>query len=215
MDQPSRGKITVHKGVLALLLAVVFLQIAYFWQKERRSLGFISSVSNRFSFVNSQNRQLKAELEQLRGLIQEREESMLKISRDKEAFRSEVTDLKLQLAQFKRLLEQAEQEKKDFQVKNQDLNREISGLKEDLRLWSGEILEPSEAKPAFERRKLALRQLRKRISDLKRKTRQQVRTITMVLGNQGYLLKDGRSTYADEDTIKLEKIVVIKRRVRR
>ena len=210
--KPSRTKVAISKSILILLFVTIFLQAAYFLQKEWSISGLINSLGSRLSFVRGQNSQLMSELEQLASLIEEREVSLLELSRDKESFRSEVVDLKLQLAQFKRLLEQADKEKKDLQVKNEGLTKDVSSLKEDLRVWSGEISDQSEAKLVLARRTQSLKELRRRMSDLRTKARARIKTITMVLGNQGYLTKDGKTTYTGDDTIKLEKIVVIKKR---
>lgn len=225
-NKPSSAKVAISKSIIVLLFVTIFFQAAYVLQKERLSLqeehsisGLISSLGSKFSFVlgqnkqlDSQNSQLKSELKELASLISEREDSLLELSRDKESFRTEVVDLKLQLAQFKRLLDQADKEKKDILVKNEGLTKNMSSLKEDLRIWSGEISNKGEAKLVLARRKQSLKELRTRMSDLRAEARKQIKTITMVLGNQGYLIKNGKTTYADDDTIKLEKIVVIKKR---
>ncbi len=209
MDK-SKGKVAVNKILFILLVLTIFLQAAYFLQKERLNSGLTNSLNSIFSFSRGQNNRLSAEVDELSALIAEREASILELSRDKESFRSEVTDLKLQLAQFKRLLKQAGQEKNSFQARNEELAKEISGLKEDLRLYSGRISNKGEAKVALARRKKALSELRRRMSDLRVQARAQNKRITMVLGNQGYLFKEGKTTFSREDTIRLEKIVVIK-----
>jgi uncharacterized protein involved in tolerance to divalent cations len=120
----------------------------------------------------------------------------------------ELVQIKARLNETEKLLRQAQEEKKSFKEENAVLNKTIADLKEELRLWEGKIRSLDEKKLVTDKRSRSIREVRKRIRDLKIKAQREIDKIKMQLGNQGFVTKGGKSTFSREKTVQLEKIVV-------
>jgi chromosome segregation ATPase len=143
---------------------------------------------------------LKVELEQTQQKIEEQKVLLEQVTAEKDKFFAESEDLKGKLALLQENFDKAK-------IDNDRLVKEVGDLKEDLRLWNGDIKDLKEIKLVVNRRRRSVSQLRSRVWDIKEKIQQEIDRVEMEMGNQGYLVKDGKPTPVP-GSIELEKIIV-------
>lgn len=193
----------MNKGVLILLVAAIVLaafSIAY-QHKIIRSL--------KRALSSAQSERVSVDLGQLGDKLKDKKGTFVPVAYDKDTLMGELVQIKAKLAQTEDLLKQSQQEKESLREENAALNKTIAGLKEEVRLWEGKINSLDEKKLVLDKRNRSLKELRKRIWDLKVKAQREIDKIKMELGNRGFLAKGGKSTFSREKIIQLEKIVVI------
>ena len=204
-------KMQVNVGVFALLV-ISLIGGTIFLFYERDSFNKIRSfLEQALKDSEDQRVKLKIAIGELQNQLKEKEEIITKVSEEKDKFRAEVEDLKLKLAKLQEFLDKSEVEKKLLQSKNAGLERDLVSLKEELRLWEGKITDQSEKKLVLERRVKSIQELRRRIIGLKVRARQEIDKIKLALGNQGYVIKEGKLTITKEKIVELEKVIVNRR----
>ncbi len=106
------------------------------------------------------------------------------------------------------MLDNAQKENKSLRDNNSALNVNIKKLQEEVRLWEGKIKNLDEKKMVLKRKAQSMQELNKRVNDLKTKAQKEIDAVKMQLGNNGYLTKNGKTTFSREKAVQLEKIVV-------
>ncbi|MFA5008148.1 MAG: hypothetical protein WC546_02885 [Candidatus Omnitrophota bacterium] len=195
------NKASANKGVLIFLIAAIVLGVFLIIHQQ----NIIGSLKRALNLV--QNEASGTSLEQAGDKPNARPRASV-VNNDKYALMAELTQIKAKLNEAEDLLKQAQQEKDSLKQENATLSNAVAGLKEELRLWEGKISSLDERKLVTQRRNQSVRELRKRIWDLKAKAQREIDIVKMQLGNQGFLSRGGKSTFSREKIVQLEKIVV-------
>ncbi len=195
-------KANLSKGLSIILVSAVVLGIFLIVHQQR----IIKSLKEALSL--GQSDKVSVDLGQLGGKLKSKNGVFVAASYDKNTLMGELVEMRARLKEAENLLQQAQLEKTSLKEENAKLSKTISDLKDELRLWEGKINSLDEKKLAMQKRSQSLKELRKRLWDLKIKTQQKIDKIKMQLGNNGFLTKAGKSTFSREKTIQLEKIVV-------
>jgi chromosome segregation ATPase len=192
----------VNKGMLILLISATVLAVflIIYQQKIIRSL--------KAALSSSQGEKISVDLGELGNKLKDKKGAFVAVNYDKDTLMGELVQIKAKLAETEGMLRQAQEEKSSLEEENAALNKTINGLKDELRLWEGKINSLDEKKLAVGKRKQSLRELNKRIWELKSRAQREIDNIKMELGNHGFLTKGGKSTFSREKTIKLETIIV-------
>lgn len=192
----------VNKGILILLIstAVLAVFLIVYQQKIIRSL--------KAALSSPQSEKISVDLGELGGKLKNKKGAFVAVNYDKDTLMGELVQIKAKLAETEGMLRQAQEEKISLKEENAALNKTITGLKEELRLWEGKINSLDEKKLAVGKRKQSIRELNKRIWELKSRAQREIDNIKMELGNHGFLTKGGKSTFSREKIIKLETIIV-------
>lgn len=195
----SFKKGNASKGVLILLVSIIVLAVflvAYQHKIIRSLRTALSSAAGETISVN-----LGDKFKDKKGIL-------VPVSYDKDTLMGELVQIKAKLAETQELLNNTTQENEALKEKNTALNKDVERLKEELRLWEGKINSLDEKKLVAEKRKQSIRELGRRIHQLKKKAQEEIDKIKMELGNQGFITKGGKTTFSREKIIQLEKIVV-------
>lgn len=195
-------KANMNKGVLILLISVIVLGAFLIIYQQR----IIRSLKGALS--GAQSERVSVDLGPLGDKLKGKKGTFVAVGYDKDTLMVELAQIKAKLNETEDLLRQAQEEKESLKEENAVLNKTVAGLKEELRLWEGKIKSLDEKKLVIEKRSQSIKELRKRIWDLKVKAQREIDKIKMQLGNQGFLTKGGKSTFSREKTVQLEKIVV-------
>ncbi len=195
-------KANMNKGVLILLISAIALGafLIIYQQKIIRSL--------KRALSGAQSERVSVDLGPLGDKLKGKKGTFVAVGYDKDTLMVELAQIKAKLNETEDLLRQAQEEKESLKEENAVLNKTVAGLKEELRLWEGKIKSLDEKKLVIEKRSQSIKELRKRIWDLKVKAQREIDKIKMQLGNQGFLTKGGKSTFSREKTVQLKKIVV-------
>ncbi|MCK9615254.1 MAG: hypothetical protein M0R48_07120 [Candidatus Omnitrophica bacterium] len=195
-------KANMSKGLLIILISAIVLGafLIVYQQKIIRSL--------RRALSSAPSERVSVDLGQLGDKLKGKKGAFVAVSYDKDTLMVELAQIKAKLNATEDLLKQAQEEKEFLKEENAALNKTVAGLKEELRLWEGKINSLDEKKLFTARRSQSIKELSKRIWDLKVKTQREIDKIKMQLGNQGFLTKGGKSTFSREKIVQLEKIVV-------
>jgi len=192
----------MSKGVLILLVSVIVLAVFLVIHQHK----IIRSLKEALS--SAQNETVNVDLGPLGNKLKDKKGTFALVKYDKDTLMGELLQIKAKLAETEGLLRQAQQENESLKEENAALTGAIAGLKEELRLWEGKINSLDEKKLVIKKRNQSLRELSKRIWDLKTRAQREIDKIKMELGNQGFLTKGGKTTFSREKIIQLEKIVV-------
>ncbi|MCM8823665.1 MAG: hypothetical protein NC822_03210 [Candidatus Omnitrophica bacterium] len=216
------GKFEVNRGLFLLFIFVVLLGLVFFWQEKtayRRINGYLEQWN---SFLNRENKGLNVMLEKMGEKISQQDEiihkqdekihqqadSIIALSMERDKFRGEAENLQSLLAQLKEELDKVKEEKETYRIINDELNKELYNLKEEIRLWSGRINSLGEVKEVLRRKKLGMRELSSRVREFKDNEQEEKDRLGLKSGNNGYLIRDGKSTLISKKVIDLEEIVV-------
>ncbi|MFA5338188.1 MAG: hypothetical protein WC330_07635 [Candidatus Omnitrophota bacterium] len=195
-------KANMNKGLLIFLIAAVVLGAFLIIHQQK----IIRSLKRALSSTKSET--VSVDLGQVGDKLKGKKGTFVAVSYDKDTLMVELAQIKAKLNETEKLLKQAQEEKESLKEENAVLNKTVADLKEELRLWEGKIRSLDEKKLVTDRRNKGIKELRKRIWDLKVKAQREIDKIKMQLGNQGFLTKGGKSTFSREKTVQLEKIVV-------
>ena len=195
-------KANINKGLLILLIAVIGLGAFLIIHQQK----IIRSLKRALVSVPSET--VSVDLGQAGDKLKGKKGAFVAVNYDKDTLMVELVQIKARLNETEKLLRQAQEEKRSFKEENAVLNKTIADLKEELRLWEGKIRSLDEKKLVTDKRSQSIREVRKRIRDLKIKAQREIDKIKMQLGNQGFVTKGGKSTFSREKTVQLEKIVV-------
>ena len=156
----------------------------------------------------SEEQKLHINLGSLEEKLNNKEGTLAVVKKSEAEIKFEIEELKAKLNQTVALLEEANKQKDALQQENASMGEQLAALKEELRLWEGQINNLEEKNMVLERRSKGWKELKKRISDFKRKAQKEMDRIKMELGNQGYITKEGKTTFSRKNIVELEKIII-------
>lgn len=156
----------------------------------------------------SEEQKIHVNLGSLEEKLKNKEGTLAVVKKNEATIKFELEELKAKLNQTEALLSEANKQKETLQQENAVMGEQLAALKEELRLWEGQINNLEEKKMVLERRAKGWKELKKRISDFKVKAQKEIDRIKMELGNQGYITKQGKTTFSLKNIVELEKIII-------
>jgi len=190
------------KGVVILLIAAIVLAVILVVYQHK----IIRSLKRALS--SAQSERVSVDLGQLGDKFKDKKGTLVAVNYDKDTLMGELIQVKAKLAEAEGMLRQAQEEKESLKEENAALNKAVADLKEEVRLWEGKINTLDEKKLVIAKRNQSVKELRKRIWDLKVRAQREIDVVKMRLGNQGFMTRSGKTTFSREKIIQLEKIVV-------
>jgi len=190
------------KGVVILLIAAIVLAVILVVYQHK----IIRSLKRALSLA--QGERVSVDLGQLGDKFKDKKGTLVAVNYDKDTLMGELIQVKAKLAEAESMLRQAQEEKESLKEENAALNKAVADLKEEVRLWEGKINTLDEKKLVIAKRSQSVKELRKRIWDLKVRAQREIDAVKMRLGNQGFMTRSGKTTFSREKIIQLEKIVV-------
>lgn len=175
-----------------------------------------SSLENALSESKKQKEILKSDLTVLQKKIAEQEKNILSLSQDREKYLSELykekqrayTEAECLRAKLAILSAPQNMGESSLQSQNERLRKELAQTKEELRLWEGKIKNLEERELVLRKFSITKRALAQRVKALKDSARRIMSYTPFVAGNNGYLIKSGRSTLGTNNAVELGKIIV-------
>lgn len=195
-------KASINKGVTVLLAIIVLLGIVFIVYQQK----IITSLKEALTSASSET--IKVDLGPLEEKLKSGKGTLVVVGKEKDAIMLELAEIKAKLKETQELLNQAQSENKILKEDNSVLKAKIEGLEDEIRLWEGKIKNLDEKKLVLRKRTQSIRELNKRVWDLKVKAQKEIDAIKLKLGNLGFLTKDGKTTFSREKTVQLEKIIV-------
>jgi chromosome segregation ATPase len=162
----------------------------------------------------SEEQRLHVSLGSLEEKLNNKEGTLAVVKKGTAVIKIEMEELKVKLNQTEAMLRDANEQKGTLQQENDNMVHQLAVLKEEVRLWEGQINSLEEEKMVLERREMGLKELKKRIRDFKVKAQKKIDRIKMELGNQGYITKQGKTTFNQKNIVELEKIIITNSSVR-
>ncbi|MCM8773259.1 MAG: hypothetical protein NC820_00755 [Candidatus Omnitrophica bacterium] len=216
------GKFEVNRVLFFLFIFVVLLGLVLFWYEKSAYRRINSYLEEWNSLLNKENKGLNIMLGKMGEKISQQDEiihrqdekiqqqadSIMALSIERDKFRLETENLQSLLGQLREELVKVKEEKETYRIMNDELNKELSNLKEEIRLWSGRINSLGEVKEVLRRKKFGMRELSSRMREFKDNEQEEKDRLGLKLGNNGYLIRDGKSTLISKKVIDLEEIVV-------
>lgn len=190
------------KGVVILLIAAIVLAVILVVYQHK----IIRSLKKALSLA--QGERVSVDLGQLGDKFKDKKGTLVAVNYDKDTLMGELIQVKAKLAEAEGMLRQAQEEKESLKEENAALNKAVADLKEEVRLWEGKINTLDEKKLVISKRNQSVKELRKRIWDLKVRAQREIDAVKMRLGNHGFMTRSGKTTFSREKIIQLEKIVV-------
>jgi len=181
--------------VLGLIAALVYEGYSYYKVREALDTS------------EQEKQQLKIDLAETQQKFDEQQALLMQITNEKDQLLSEKSKLLADSEELKGKLAKLQEDFDKAKLENERLAGEIGDLKEDLRLWNGDVKDLKEVKLVVERRRRSVHKLRSRVWDIKVQVQAEIDRVETEMGNQGYLVKNGKPTPVP-GAIELEKIVV-------
>ena len=160
------------------------------------------------TILMSEEQKVHVNLGPLEEKLNNKEGTLAVVKKSEATIKLEMEELKVKLNQTEAQLDEANKQKEALQQENVNINGQLAALKEELRLWQGQINNLEEKKMVLERRAKGWKELKKRISDFNLKAQKELDRIKMELGNQGYITKQGKTTFSHKNIVELEKIII-------
>jgi chromosome segregation ATPase len=162
----------------------------------------------------SSEQKVHVNLGPLEEKLNNKEGTLVVVKKSQATIKFEMEELKAKLNQTEALLRDANEQKSTLQQENNNMSQQLAALKEELRLWEGQINNLEEKKMVLERRAKSLNELKIRIRNFKVKAQKEIDRIKMELGNQGYITKQGKTTFNHKNIVELEKIIITRSSVK-
>ncbi|MFA6282461.1 MAG: hypothetical protein WCY05_08200 [Candidatus Omnitrophota bacterium] len=198
-----------HSKLTSILLVIAILCVAgviIYQTHIIRSLKEVIQVS--------EEQKIHVNFGPLEDKLNSKEGTLAVVKKSQASIKFEIEELKAKLNQTERLLDEANKQKDALQQENASMGAQIAALKEELRLWEGQINNLSEKNMVIERRAQGWEELKTRIWNFKVKAQKGIDRIKMELGNRGYITKEGKTTFNHKNIVELEKIIITRSSVR-
>lgn len=196
-EQMKNYKIILIVFLLGVTIFSVFKYLAF--QKEKYALlDGLKRIEEQVSFLEKENQNLTEILKKERQLQEQSNQEKVRLREDLDITRKNLVQLEEDFNQAKEAIEKLNSEISVLKTESSSLKEEKDRLEIQL---SAAVKERDE----FKARLSSLAELKKAIRELKIQMRQAHRKVrhkplgtindTVIAGNRGFLIKDGRSTY--------------------
>lgn len=205
------SKTTLNRIVFIVLIVIVAGGGVYFFHLS----DTIEHLQQILSNTEQERIRLQTTLDQSHSRIQTQYTTSITLVQDKEALQHELDDFKLRLLQLQELLTKEKQVNEVLQDDQDQLLQEVRTLREEIRLWEGNIATLDEADAVIAKRAKSNRELDKNIRALRARLRASKRRIQgeldrlkLGVGNRGYITENGVLTFNAESAVELDRIII-------